>query len=216
MSTLARAISEISNGTGYAVPNRFDVLILPPGQLKVLTPGIDPAIVSLRCESIDLPGRSLNAAEDTNIYGPSRNIVTGITYAGEVSMTFQASTHLDERVFFEEWQKLAFNENTWNVNYYNDYVSAVEIYVLDRQDVRRYGLKLHEAYPKEIAATTLDQGANSEIIKNTINFQYRYWTAIDHTTEPKSFQDTLASQTRKMKQNTPAALKWLVAGGVIT
>jgi len=111
---------------------------------------------------------------------------------------------LKERIFFEEWQKLAFGEEVWNVGYYNDYVSAVEIYVLDRADVRRYGIKLHEAYPKEIAATTLDQGANSEIIKNTINFQYRYWTAIDHTTEPKSFQDTLDSQTRKMKQNTPA------------
>jgi hypothetical protein len=214
MSTLKRAMAEILGNEGYAVPNRFDVLILHPPKLKYYINGINPSVVSLRCESIDLPGRSLNAAEDTNIYGPSRNIVTGVTYAGEISMVFQASADLKERIFFEEWQKLAFGEEVWNVGYYNDYVSAVEIYVLDRADVRRYGIKLHEAYPKEIAATTLDQGANSEIIKNTINFQYRYWTKIDPDAG-MSYQDTLDSQIRTMEQNTPSSKIKLGRGGLL-
>ena len=58
-------------------------------------------------------------------------------------MTFQAISGLEERVFFEEWQELAFNKKTWNVGYYNDYVSEVDIYILNRQDQRQFGIKLH-------------------------------------------------------------------------
>ena len=38
-----------------------------------------------------------------------------------------------EKQFFERWQKLAFNPNTWAMQYYDDYVGGMEIYSLDRQ-----------------------------------------------------------------------------------
>jgi hypothetical protein len=187
-SGLHEAIASFHTNNGYAVPNRFEVIIVPPAKMSTtmitnLFSGsprkIDERAVSLRCESISLPGRSLQTTEDTNIYGPGRSIVSGVTYAGEISLTFQARADLDERVFFEEWQKQTFNEQTWDVGYYNDYVSVMEIYLLDRMDRRRYGVKLFEVYPKEIGPTDLSQSANNEIIKNQINFQYRYWQALD-------------------------------------
>ena len=61
-------------------------------------------------------------------------------------------------------------KQTWNVGYYNDYVSTVEIYILDRQDQRRYGIKLMEAFPKTIGATELSQSANNELYKTSSNF----------------------------------------------
>ena len=137
-----------SENGGYAVPNRFEVLITRPG-----TSANQNRQVSMRCESINLPGRNLNSATDSNIYGPTREVVNGVTYAEDISMTFQASSGLEERTFFEDWQSLAFDERSWNVGYYNDYISTVDVYVLDRQDNRRFGIKLWEAFPKTINAT---------------------------------------------------------------
>ena len=171
---------------GYAVPNRFEVIITRPGGSAT-----ESRKVSMRCESINLPGRNLNSTTDSNIYGPTREIVDGVTYADDINMTFQASSGLEERVFFEEWQALAFDERSWNVGYYNDYISTVDIYVLDRQDQRRFGLKLHEAFPKTIGATDLSQSANNELIKLAVTFSFRYWTTLDVERQRPSLSDKI-------------------------
>ena len=71
--------------------------------------------ISLRCDSISLPGRNLATGTDTNIYGPTREIVEGVTFAEDINIVFNGSSGLDERVFFENWQRQAFDENTWDV-----------------------------------------------------------------------------------------------------
>ena len=72
------------------------------------------------------PGINLSTIQDSNIYGPTRDIVDGVTYAEEVAMSFAASSDLEERVFFERWQKGSFNPQTWNVGYYNDYIGLLK------------------------------------------------------------------------------------------
>ena len=213
-------LSTFHSDEGYAIPNRFEVLILsPPKRGGGITTnayagserGSDARAVSLRCESIQLPGRNLNTLTDSNIYGPTREIVDGVTYAEEIAMTFQASSGLDERVFFEEWQKQAFDENTWNVGYYNDYVSEVHIYLLDRKDQRRYGIKLMEAFPKTIEGTELNQASNNEIIKTSVSFSFRYWTTLDANRISRPLGDLIASNLidtvqRSINANLPRVL----------
>ena len=157
-STLKNMIAQINSSghtDGYAVPNRFEVLITPPALLATKY-HTQPQVVSLRCESISMPGRNLNTTTDSNIYGPTREIVDGVTYAEDISMVFQASSGLGERVFFEEWQKLAFDESTWT-----------------------FGLKLWECFPKTITGTELNHATNNEIIKTSISFSFRYWETKD-------------------------------------
>ena len=133
---------------GYAQPNRYEVVINGPRSLNQQNPfeGLqrqsDVSRIALRAQSAVLPGRVLNTAEDTNIYGPSRQVVDGVTYADEIDIEFQSSSDLQERVFFENWQRQTFNEKTWNLQYYDDYIGEIEIYILDKQDQRRYGVKL--------------------------------------------------------------------------
>ena len=186
-TSLEQAIAFLHSENGHAPANRFEVMIFPPPKLSgapTTNPSfgserrVDSRMLSYRCESVSMPGRSLNQEEDTNIYGPSRQIVKGVTYAGDASLTFIASGGLDERVFFEEWQNQAFDESSWNVGYYNDYTSHIEIWLLDKKDRRRYGMKLVEAYPKEIAPIDLGQSTN-ELIKLSVTFSYRYWTTLD-------------------------------------
>ena len=202
------ALNDILSGfhskNGYAVPNRFEAIIIPPTAMgkNSATPtflqkvGMDKGPttsrdVSLRVEGIALPGRNLATLDDTNIYGPTRSIVNGVTYAEDISVSFQASSDLTERRFFEEWQKLAFSEKTWNVGYYNDYIAQIDLYLLDREDNRRFGVKLWECFPKTIEGTDLNQGANNEIIKNTVSFSFRYWTQLDINAQPTSLTDRL-------------------------
>ena len=149
--------------------------------------------VSLRVESVLLPGRNLATLDDTNIYGPTREIVNGVSYADEIKISFQASSDLGERRFFEEWQKLAFSEKTWNVGYYNDYIAQIDLYLLDREDNRRFGVKLWECFPKTIDGTELNQGANNEIIKNDVSFSFRYWTQLDINAQAPTLTDRLVT-----------------------
>ena len=199
-------LSEFHSSEGYAIPNRFEVVIIPPG-----AGSSDSRKVSMRCETVTIPGRNLNTLTDGNPYGPTREIVDGVTYAEDISMTFQASSGLDERVFFENWQELAFNKQTWNVGYYNDYVSTVEIYLMDRQDQRRYGIKLIEAFPKTIGATELSHASNNEIIKIPVSFSFRYWETLDVNRQPASLTDKIYDTVvntvqRNIDRNIPRVL----------
>jgi hypothetical protein len=185
-------LSAFHSNEGYASPNRYEVNIFGPrgrqlgGASQLQNPNLGNSQqslnvrdIQLRCESVTLPGINLATAQDTNIYGPTRDIVEGVTYAEEVSMTFAASSDLEERVFFERWQKNAYNPQTWNIGYYNDYVGAVEIYLLDKQDQRRYGVKLWDAFPKNINGTDLSYSSQNENIKITVGMSFRYWTPLD-------------------------------------
>ena len=199
-------LSEFHSSEGYAIPNRFEVVIIPPG-----AGSSDSRKVSMRCETVTIPGRNLNTLTDGNPYGPTREIVDGVTYAEDISMTFQASSGLEERVFFEDWQELAFNKQTWNVGYYNDYVSTVEIYLMDRQDQRRYGIKLIEAFPKTIGPTELSHASNNEIIKIPVSFSFRYWETLDVNRQPASLTDKIYDTVvntvqRNIDRNIPRVL----------
>ena len=225
-SSLSQWIAGINsnNKAGYALPNRFEVLIPYPakhGATTIYNPAhgserkSDPLEISLRCESVNLPGLNLNTLTDSNIYGPSREIVDGVTYAEDIAMTFIASAGLEERVFFEEWQKQAFNPVTWDIGYYKDYVSDISLYLLDRKDRRRYGIKLCESFPKTIVATDLNQGANNEIIKISVSFAFRYWETLDKDRISPSTQSRAIEAetvTQNINRNLPAVDRLVPAG----
>ena len=125
-------------------------------------------------------------------------------------MVFQASADLRERVFFEKWQELAFNPRTWNVGYYNDYASGtVEIYLLDKNDKTRYGLKLMECFPKEIGPTDLSYASTNEMIKLPITMNFRYWETLDTAQTENTTQTTQPEEgahSNQINENRPATI----------
>ena len=206
-------LSTFHSDDGYAVPNRFECLILTPfGTLSNERLSTDDArATSMRCEAVSMPGRTLATSEDTNIYGPVREIVDGVVYAGDVDMLFQSSSDLKERAFFEDWQHRAFSEETWDVKYHAEYVSEVQIYLLDKQDKRRSGVRLHEAYPKTIGPVALNQAPSSEIIKIPVSFSFRWWETLDINRTPPSlgekiFSTVINTVERNITRNIPRVL----------
>ena len=212
------------DNNGFAQPNKYEVLIFPPaklggGQNQNVFGGMerqsDLRKISLRAQNVTLPGRNLSTTQESNIYGPDREIVEGVTYADDISMSFQASSGLDERVFFENWQRQAFNEKTWNIGYYNDYIGTIEMYVLDKQEQRRYGIKLWEVFPKTIGLNELAYDANDQLLLTPVSFTFRYWTSLDQSQNPKMnvfdrvFDTVVNVAERNISRNIPKVLSRL-------
>ena len=175
---------------GFARPNRYEVILTAPngytsGSVANAVANMtgaksagDDRKASLRCQSISFPGRNLDTVADTNIYGPTREIVQGYSY-GEVTGTFLCSNEHQEKGIFESWQNLAFDDTkTWSLGYYDNYVGQIDIYQLDEKDNRRAGVKLVECFPKTIAAQELAYGTNDTITTVDVTFSYRYWTNV--------------------------------------
>ena len=107
--------------------------------------------LSLRCESISMPGQNVRSVPDSLRFGPEREQAQGMTY-GPISATFISDRLQSEKAFFEKWQYNVVDFNTWEPKYYNDYKGTVKIFNLDERNNTTYGVELFEAYPKMINA----------------------------------------------------------------
>ena len=200
---LNEVLAEFREDDGYAQPNRYEVVLYPPTGTKgnqnlmnvfaeTMQENTKEGITrttGLRCSQIDLPGRDLEVVQDTNIYGPTREIVQGVTYA-DITATFQMSQDLKEKQFFETWQRLCYNPQTWAMQYYDSYVGSMDIYQLDKNNRRRYGVKLVECFPKNISSIGLDYAANDTLSIMPVTWSYRYWKSlVDEADLPKPLGD---------------------------
>ena len=200
------------NKDGHGLPSRYEVLITPPPGHPMQWP---KRTVSIRVEAIDMPGRALNTSLDTNMYGIAPEIVDGITFGGTIALTIQTSADLEERIFFESWQELAWNRATWNVGYYKDYIGTMEIYVLDINNNRQYGVKIIDCFPKEIGPVALSYNQATEIIKTSVTMQYKDWESADVTNQPATRErkkvDNDQGAYRVLRGNIPASISTLRA-----
>ena len=203
-STIGRVMAAVSQGEGFARPNRFMVdFILPKGvqynadetsgeitfEEEIIRSTKSGELNSysevqrgLRAfvESVDMPGRTLDTT-DFITYGPKRQVVTGHSFSGEITMSVYCDKYLRQRGFFEMWQKAAFDQGTNNVHFYEDYIGAVRIYQLgafaenaDRDRIS-YGVHLFECFPKTISAVSYSQGSENEIQKISVSLAFRNW-----------------------------------------
>ena len=208
---------------GFARPSRYEVILHPPAgtnanptssQIQEFRGDDTVRQTSLACENISFPGRNIDTTEDANIYGPTRQIATGFSYA-EVSATFRCSRDMREKRYLEAWNKLAYNPTTWSMQYYEDYVGSVQIFQLDDNDERTYGVELIEAYPKTIGAQTLDYSSTGEIHKLPVTFSYRWWKSLaDEANLPQPIEDRInqilgSAIERQLTANIPKVLSKL-------
>ena len=204
---LNEVLSEFRSRDGIARPARYEVVIGSPPRLATDNKGARN--VSLKCESISFPGRNIDTTTDTNIYGPTREIATGFSFA-DITATFQCSSEMNEKIFFERWQESSFNINSWAMRFYKEYVGEIRIFLLDEQDQRRYGVKLWECFPKNIAEQTLNSGTINEQLKLNVTFSYRYWTNLGtEATLPQALGDRIVQRltdtvTRRITAQLPA------------
>ena len=143
---LDEVFAEFRSADGFARPSRYEAYFYPPvgrSQINPFAQMMGEQVAdgtarktAIRCQSFEFPGRNLDTTPDTNIYGPTREIVQGYSYA-ETTAVFQCSSDMKEKRFFEVWQRLAYNPQTWAMQYYNDYVGSIKIFQLDETNRQR-------------------------------------------------------------------------------
>ena len=130
------------------------------------------------CQSIQMPDRDI-VMKELKQNGPARKIAYDFK-SGDISATFIADKFLRERTYFELWQRSAISTANFNYNFYNDYVTPLNIFQLgqyaskqERDDVT-YGVQLIDCFPKTIGPVEYSAAAN-EVQTFTVTFTFRYW-----------------------------------------
>ena len=83
---------------------------------------------------------------------------------------------LREKEFFEATQRTIIQPNTWSMQFYNDYIGEIQIYLLDEKDNRRYGVKIMGVFSKKYCRTNFRLSPVNQQQKLDVTFSYRYWT----------------------------------------
>ena len=130
------------------------------------------------CSAISMPSREA-VQKEIKHNGPVRKFVYNYT-TPEITATFYTDKFMRERTFFEIWQKAAFSNLTHNLNYYNDYVSPIDIMALgqyasrDERDDVTYAVRLMDCYPKTISDVSFSHETNA-VQTFEVTFSFRNW-----------------------------------------
>jgi len=196
-STLGRFQSYVNEAEGFARSARYYAeFILPRGVQNDEnvtederrgfsaesdnrnTQSTDGRRVRAFCSAIQMPDRDI-VMKEVKHNGPTRKVAYDFK-SGDITATFYADKFLRERTYFELWQKSAISTANFNYNFYNDYVTPLNIFQLgqyaskqERDDVT-YGVQLIDCFPKTIGPVEYSAAAN-EVQTFTVTFTFRYW-----------------------------------------
>ena len=166
-------VSKISD-YGVARPNRFEAKVLFPAAVQSAFAGSSEA-VSVKVKSLTMPGRNISTTTNDTIYGPTHEIAAGLTYADEINISFILSGDLNEKRRFDAWQNYIYSPTSFNMNYYDDYISTINIYQLNENGDRVYGCQLREVFPKSVNPIEYNNDTTSAILELQVGFAFREW-----------------------------------------
>jgi hypothetical protein len=125
-----------------------------------------------------MPDRDIETKEIRH-HGPAYKVAFDYKSA-DITATFYCDKFLRERSYFEMWQAAVFSLKSHNYNFYDNYVSDVNIFQLgqfasrnERDDIT-YAVKLFECFPKIIGPVTYSYD-NNAIQTFEVTFTFRYW-----------------------------------------
>ena len=139
--------------------------------------------LSWLCDTINIPSRSLTTTE-FRTYGLPVKRPYGSVYT-ESQMEFLCTRNMGEKKFFDAWLNYIFNNRTYDMAYYDNYRTDIDIYHFDRSvstanDLSKstYHIKLLEAYPTLVGEVSMNHTA-TEILKLPITFTYKKYVHAD-------------------------------------
>ena len=159
---------------GLASPNKFEVIFTKiPGQNDRGT----REQLSLMCDQCSLAGRDVQAVLDLQ-YGIRRQVVYNAPAYTPLSLSFICTDNMNEKRILDVWNNKCVDvEGGYHVEYYDNYVGHLDVYVLDRSGKKRtYHMHYHEVYPKTVTAVELNHGTTNATLRVTAEIQYAYWT----------------------------------------
>lgn len=169
---MAGSLSEFKSSfsTDVARPNRFDVTIpVPIGMVPYRNTS---RRLNLRCESAELPGRSLGTA-GMKIYGVEEKFPYMTAY-NDMSLTFIVGDDMQEKKFFDAWLNWITPSFSYDVKYKADYAVIIRVNQYDLRSKSSYSVDLIDAFPIAVTPLQLDWSSDG-YHKLTVTFAYTSW-----------------------------------------
>lgn len=135
--------------------------------------------INLKCHTVSLPMRSLSTLEFK-----SNSTVFRIPYMTSydpISLTFYADGNMDSREYFELWQSAIMNFGNNTLNFYNEYVSDVKIYVQNESGADVYGIVLFECFPISIGMIDMSYASTNMPLNIQIMLSYKSWIPMSNS-----------------------------------
>jgi hypothetical protein len=168
--------------------------------------GVTGSDLNILCSNVTLPGRQLTTY-DKNIGTKFEKVAYG-SVTDDVEMTFYAMNDYGPKKYFDEWQRLAYDAENFQIGYKSDYTRQIRINQLSKGystafDLRRlaanvsdvfgrfnssitvstpdqviYSCTLYHAFPVAVNSIPLS-GELDGIVQVTATFSYSKWITND-------------------------------------
>ena len=133
--------------------------------------------MSLSCDSINVPGRSIASIVDGAI-GVGAEQPYARMYEGDLTVVMIIGKEAWERKIFEEWMDEIAHPKSGKISYYKDYVCDAHLTLFDRQDKPKYKIIFEELYPKMVSPIQLSN-ETPDLIRQQIDFAYRLYRPVN-------------------------------------
>ena len=160
---------------GFARPNLFNLEIFPPEGLQVSSTTLEQL-----CNNVlttELPGRVIDAQQNVSGGYIPVQLPFNTSYQ-PLPVTFRCSGDLREKHFFEEWQKLIYNETTNTLGWYEDFVGSAEVSQLNRNGKVLATYHLYEVWPGPINSIAVSHDSTDTISEIQVSLYYRNYRLV--------------------------------------
>lgn len=166
-------ISKVKTG-GIARANRFGVLINTPFNPSFNDDSADfnSRDLFMYCDAAQIPGLNF-ASTQARTFGEFREMPYEKLF-DVVTLSFYVDNELKVRRFWENWINKIQDPYSRHINYYDNYVGTIIVYVYDVNNNSRYAITLEQAYPKTVASIQLDN-TSRDLMKISVTIQYKYF-----------------------------------------
>ena len=179
---MAANISQFINSftKDVARQNRFDVLIPVPLPLLQFL-GITKQL-NLRCESTNLPGRTMATAEQKFGTNPVEKHAYQANY-NDLEMTFIVGNDMQEKIFFDSWMEYINPSDTFDFKYSKSYMCEIQVFQFsdvakaqgDNAPKPVYQWTLLQAWPILVNPQPITWADSTDILKLSVRFSYKNW-----------------------------------------
>ena len=178
----------------FARSHRFEVQILPPGNLKgddgirgvtkgqamashQTSVGNSARHLSLFVEDALIPG-ILIGTRPIRLNNLNEQRANAIDFGGDsISLTFLVDTSWAAKDFFGDWMRGIVNKQSREIAFPNNYYGSMEITALDNQDQVVAKWVLEDVFPRSVAPIQMSSG-NTQVVRMPVTFAYKRWFVV--------------------------------------
>lgn len=177
MKKLNEFVTSLSDGV--AKSSLMDVQIFPP---SFMANNEYAEYLTFRCESADLPGKTLGIDERKDYVFSSKH--PNSVSLEDLSLTFLCTSNMIERQFFDEWMEKIVGTGSKRSAFYDEFVSnsiIVNLYSGKNTAKNAYpnakscSFTFNKIFPTALSKQQVSW-TSEESLKLTVSFTYEYWS----------------------------------------